>query len=243
MADQIVFGNSKIRRNLMTHPTTAATQHGNSRRLGPGVARVLHRVRRFACIAPAMLLLSACGGEWATDYGEPLDAATTANWRVSSVQVSVPDTLTVSDEDTFAPNADIVWHGDPAGDRRAQVQTIIRDAARTATAGMRGGKPVALAITLQQFHGVTPITMARAPEAVYNIAFTAQITDSRTGAALTPPTYIQADLPAMVREQGIDALQFGPSQKERVTTHVAATIQGWLGIGPDIRGTFSSLGR
>ncbi len=228
----------------MTHSIGIATNttSGTSRRIGARLGGLLRRARRTALFAPA-LLLAACGIQWATDYGEPLDAATTANWRVSSIQVTVPDTLTVSDEDRFAPDADIVWHGDPPGDRRAQVQAILRDAARDATAGLRGGRPVALGITVQKFHGVTPITMARAPEAVHNIGFTAQITDARTGAALTPPTHIQADLPALVREDAIRAAQFGPSQKDRISRHVTATIQGWLGIGPDIRGSFASLGR
>ncbi|MBK0328359.1 hypothetical protein I5535_13795 [Rhodobacteraceae bacterium F11138] len=213
------------------------------RPFGGRVRQALRRMGAVAWFAPALLALSACGGTWSTEYGEPLDAAATSNWRVSNIAVSVPDSLTVSEENTFTPDADIVWHGDPAGDRYAQVQAIITKAARDATAGMRGGQPVALGITVQEFHGVTPIAMARSPEAVYNIRFTAQITDARTGAALTPPTLIQADLPAKVREDGVNAMQFGPSQKEQVIAHVSATLQGWLGIGPDIRGSFTSLGR
>ncbi|MFD3191081.1 DUF6778 family protein [Sedimentitalea sp. HM32M-2] len=225
----------------MTHDldSAPAAAGGND----AGLLGVLRRAGRMAVLAPALMLLAACGGEWVTDYGEPLDGATTRGWRVSAVQVTVPDTLTVSEENVYIPNADIVWHGDPPGDRKAQVQAIIRDAARQATAGLRGGRPVVLAITLQEFHGVTPIAMARSPEAVYNIAFTAQVTDARNGAALTPATLINADLPALVREDAVTAAQFGPSQKQRVTGHVTAVIKGWLGIGPDIRGSFASLGR
>ena len=75
------------------------------------------------------------------------------------------------------------------------------------------------------------------------MAFDAQIVDARTGAALTPPTQIHADVPALVGEAGIAAAQFGPTQKEQVTGHLVAVFQGWLGIGPDVRGTFSSFGR
>ncbi len=227
----------------MTHNISAAATPSSqtSWRIGATLGFARRHLRKLLLFTPAVLL-TACTVSWHTDYGEPLDAAATANWRVSSVQVLVPETLTVSNENRFAPSADIVWHGDPLGDRRAQVQAIIRDAARSATANMRGSQPVTLAITLQRFHGVTPITQARAPEAVYNISFSAQVRDARSGAALTPPTHFDADMPAKVREDALEASQFGKSEKERVTEHVAAAIRGWLGIGPDVRGSFTSVG-
>ncbi len=212
----------------------------------PTSARIGAYARRIRVVALLVLLpalLAACGGTWKTEYGDPLDRAVTSNWRVSQVNVSVPETLTVSDENVYFPRADIVWHGDPPGDRRAQAQKIVRDSARTATAPMRGGRPVAMNLTVREFHGISPITLAKAPSAVYNMAFDAQIVDARTGVALTPPTQIHADVPALVGEAGIAAAQFGPTQKEQVTGHLVAVFQGWLGIGPDVRGTFSSFGR
>jgi hypothetical protein len=192
---------------------------------------------------PALLILSACGGQFRTEYGDPIGAPVSSTWRVTQVNVTVPETLTVSEENTYLPRADIVWHGDPPGDRRAQVRKIVSDSARTATAGMRGGTPVALNLSVLEFHGITPITLARAPEAVYNMAFSAQIVDARNGTALTPVTRIQADTPALVGAAGIEAAQFGPTQTEQVSRHIVATLQGWLGLGPDISVAFSSLGR
>lgn len=220
----------------------ALSRHAFPQPAGPGGAR-LRGLSRLALLLALPLLLAACGGTWKTDYGEPLDGAVSKSWRVSQINVTVPDRLTVSNQNTFYPNADIVWHGDPPGDRRAQVQKIVQDAARTATSGLRGGTPVVMNLTLEQFHGVSPITLAQAPEAVYNMQFTGQIVDARSGAALTAPTYIFADAPALVGEAGVYAAQFGPSQTEQVTDHLVATFRGWLGIGPDIRGSFSSLGR
>ncbi len=194
-------------------------------------------------LTTALFLLTACSGKWAIDYGEPISRSVSGNWRISQVRVTVPASLTVSEENTYTPNANIVWHGDPVGDRRAQVQAIVYDAARQAVAGMRGGQSAVLDITMEEFHGVTPIAMARAPAAVHNITFIAQVNSAGSGAPLTEPTKIYADLPALVGEAGFYAAQFGPSQKQQVSEHLTAVIQGWLGLGPDIRGQFQSVGR
>ena len=209
-------------------------------------ASFVGQIRRFRSLLLLLILpafLAACSGTWKTDYGEPLDIAETQNWRVSKINVIMPASLTWSDINTYAPNYDVVWHGDPAGNRIEQVKKIVYDSARTATSGMRGSVPVIMNLTVQQFHGVTPISLAEAPAAVYNMQFEAQVVDARNGAALTPPTKIFADAPALVGEEGLRAIQFGPSQKEQVTTHLVAVFKGWLGIGPDVRGSFSSLGR
>jgi len=214
----------------------------NTDRISSWAWIVTRRVKTFATMS-AVVLLSACSGQWATDYDAPLDPAVTRTWRVSSVEVMVPDTLTVSDENSFAPSVDIVWHGDPPGDRRAQISAIIEDAARRATEELRGGRRVSLSVTVAQFHAVTPIAVLRAPGAVHNIIFAAQVFDAAKGTPLTQPTMIQADLPALVGEEAFAAAQIGQTQKVRVTDHLIAVFKGWLGIGPDVRGTFESVGR
>ena len=188
------------------------TQYDNAVTFGPKQAlwtfrqtQAPLRLTRLAAVLllPVLALLSACGGQFETAYGQPIDASVSKTWRVTTVNVAVPETLTVSDENTYLPRADIVWHGDPPGDRRAQVQKIVAELARNAVSGLRGSTPVVLNMTVEEFHGVSPIALARAPEAVYHMAFLAQITDARTGAALTPLTQIQADTPALVGEAGI----------------------------------------
>lgn len=205
-------------------------------------SNLARRVRTLVLL-PAVIVVSACTSQWATDYDAPLDPAETRTWRIDSILVSAPDTLTVSDRNSFAPSADIVWHGDPPGDRRAQVAAIVEDAARRATEELRGRRPVALSVTITQFHGVTPIAVLRAPGAVHNIIFTAQVFDAGKATPLTEPTLIQADLPALVGEEAFAAAQIGQTQKVRVTDHLIAVFKGWLGIGPDVRGTFESIGR
>lgn len=211
----------------------------------PGVGFVswLKRGRTAFVMLAAGLTLAACGGNFGVDYDGPLDSAVSQGWNVSQIDVSVPDELTVSDKNVFVPRADIVWHGDPPGDRRAQVHDIVATAATRATAGLKGAEPVALSLTVTQFHGVTPKAMLQAPSAVHNIKMMARITDARSGAILVGPTEISADLPAQVGTLPYYAGEGGSTQKKRVTDHVEAVLKGWLGIGPDIRGTFSSAGR
>ena len=96
---------------------------------------------------------------------------------------------------------------------------------------------------LQEFHGVTPVALSRAPGAVHNISYTAQVFDLRTGEAITDPQLIRADLPANVGVSAVIAAQAGDTQKARITKHLAAVTKGWLGVGPDQRRTFSGVGR
>ncbi|MFQ6554246.1 DUF6778 family protein [Aestuariibius insulae] len=191
----------------------------------------------------AALLLAACSSTWVTRYDQSIDEATARSWSFRSVNVNVPQTLTVTDENRIAPEADIVWHGDAAGDRRAQVKAIMEAGLERGVAGVRGSKPVTLNVTVQRFHAVTPAAVARAPQAVHDIVYTAQVLDARTGAPITEPIAFRADLEAFTGEQAVQAAEQGQTQKVRIVNHLAAVTQGWLGIGPDQRRTFSSLGR
>lgn len=167
----------------------------------------------------------------------------TRNWRASNVLVSVPQDLTVSNANSYAPNADIVWHGEPFGDRRAQVASILREGIKLGAQPLKGSRPVTLAATLRHFHAVTPAAVARAPAAVHNIAYTIQVLDTETGRALTEPQFIQADLEANVGAAAVAAAIEGRGQRTRLVQHLGRVTRGWLGYGPDQRRTFSSIGR
>ncbi|MEP2029069.1 MAG: DUF6778 family protein [Paracoccaceae bacterium] len=198
---------------------------------------------KFLMAALSLILLSGCSSTWATDYDAPLDNQTTKNWRITSVEVIVPAELTVSDANVYAPNADIVWHGDVPGDRKQQVAKIVEAGVKRGAAPLRGGRAVTLVVQLQQFHAVTPKSVARAPAAVHNIKYTIQARDARSGAALTNAVQIEANLPANVGQVAVAASTNGQGQKQRTTNHIASVTAGWLGIGPDPRMEFRSLGR
>jgi len=163
---------------------------------------------------------------------------------VVAVEVTVPATLTVSEDNAYAPNADIVWREDPFGNRHEQVDAIITNAAKRGASGLQGTRAVKLLITVQQFHALSEKARALLNNSgVHNIILTAQVVDAKTNNPLSPPDSIEADLVAFVGDQAIAAEKQGLTQKVRITNHVAKVIAGWLGSGEDVRGTFTRNGR
>jgi len=205
---------------------------------------IVSRLRFLPLFALTMFLASCAGGSWETSYHDVIDPKVARGWRVVDVDVTVPRSLTVSEANSFAPNADIVWRGDPPGDRYEQIDKILTNALKKGVSGLKGPRPVRLLVTVQQFHAVTEKTRRVLSNAgVHNIIFTAQIVDAKTGAPLSPVDTIKADLVAFSGEQALAAEREGQTQKVRITNHVARVIAGWLGTGPDIRGTFTRSGR
>lgn len=202
-------------------------------------------LRRAVLIGLTATLLSACvggGGKFETAY-DPVPAATSSAWRLAEVRVSVPSTLVVSEAKTLLPSADIVWREDPMGDRYAQVDTILTNAITRGAQGLGGGRPVIIDVTVTRFHALTFEAELRDQNwGVHNIDFTAKVVDARTGEVLLAATDIRAELPALSGDQMRAARAKGQTQKSMITAHVARTVAGWLGIGPDNRGSFSRQG-
>ena len=63
-----------------------------------------------------------------------------------------------------------------------------------------------------------------------------------TGEVLAGPEHVEASFPAMTGAAMARARRAGQSQKSQITDHVARTIASWLGVIPDTRQTFSSVG-
>lgn len=189
------------------------------------------------------VFLAACSGAWETSYEEPLDPAVTRDWTVRNVVVMLPEDLTTTEENAYAPDADVVWHGEPFGDRKAQAAAIVQDGIRQGARSLRGRQPVNLEVTLTEFHALTPKARNNAPSAVHNISYIMQVVDARTGEAITEPEPIRADLIALTGANAIEAVLQGETQKVRITHHLKTVTAGWLGIGPDPRRAFSSAGR
>ncbi len=192
------------------------------------------------------LFLSACGSKWTTNYTDMINPAVSKGWRVVAVDVRVPASLSVSEENTYAPNADIVWREDPygKGSRYQQVDALMTDAAKRGAKVLHGGKPVKLVIVMQQFHALSEKARYGLENAgVHDITFTAQVFDARSGKPLSPPDLIKADLPAYVGKEALDAERRGLTQKVRITDHVSKVIKGWLSHTVDVRGSFTRNGR
>lgn len=199
------------------------------------------RLGAFLALAVAV---AGCAANYRTYYANRLDPTVTRGWRVADVVVDVPSTLTVSEVKSLVPEADIVWREDPAsGSRYEQVATIMRDAVQRGAAGLRGPRPVVIQVEVSRFHALTFEAERLAANAgVHNIHFTATIRDARTGAVLAGPENILAETPAFSGMAAGAARQRGETQKSVITNHVAATVAGWLGTGPDNRREFRRIG-
>ena len=191
----------------------------------------------------ALFALAGCSGRWKVSYDQGLDPEVTRTWKLASVVASVPASLTVSNSNTLAPNADIVWHGEPFGDRRAQVAAIMDEGITQGAADLKGRRPVTITARVLQFHAVTPAAIARAPAAVHNIEYAIQVLDAESEAELTPEQVISADLEAYVGASAVTAAITGLTQKRRIVDHIDLVTRGWLGFGQDQRRAFSSIGR
>lgn len=198
----------------------------------------------LAAVTVSALLLAGCSTNFKTGYETGVDPSVSRNWRVTAVDVKVPEELTVSDRNTWVPQADIVWHGDVQGDRKVQIAKVLEEGIERGTAKLRGNQPVTIGLTVQQFHAITPIVEQRLSESgVHDIQYTIQVFDSRTGQPITQPEFIEADAAALVGEQAREARLAGLSQREEVIRHIARVTEGWVGTGPDQRKEFKRLGR
>ncbi len=142
---------------------------------------------------------------------------------VRKLSVTVPRSLKVSEANTYLPHADIVWRGDPIGDRYAQVQKIFETAMRQGVKSMHGPIPVDIEIVVKRFHALTE--KARySVGGVHNMEFDLAIRNPRTGELLVPVRSITADLTAFGGRQAILADARGDTQKVRITAFLAETI-------------------
>lgn len=202
---------------------------------------------KLAFLMGALIIpLTACVGfsRFQTSYDEPVPVQVSKSWRVVAVDVAVSKKLKVSEDHTFEPKADIVWREDAIGDRRAQVATIMKAAVAQGATDLHGARPVRLQVTMHRFHAMTfeAESLNVSGVGVHNVDFTITVVDARTGEVLVPPTAIDASFPALTGPDMIRARLNGQTQKSQITAHVAATIAGWLGVGPDQRMGFVRAG-
>ncbi|MEO8531445.1 MAG: DUF6778 family protein [Deltaproteobacteria bacterium] len=197
-----------------------------------------------ALLAAAVLGLGACSATFKTDYPAPVSRDATASWRLKDVQVVVPAALTVSEQASVFPTADIVWREDKGMDRKAQIAKIIDDAATAGAQGLSGSRPVILRLTVARFHALTFEAEALKYQGVgvHNIIFTAEVIDAATGAVLTGPTTIDAQIPGYTGAEAVAKRKAGITQKVLISSEVKRVIAGWLNLGPDPRNEFTRIG-
>lgn len=179
----------------------------------------------------AALLLSACssggsGGQFAARSGpqNTVDVTQLPSMRVVGLLVEVPDSLVVSEANSYKPVADIVWRGDPFGDRRAQIKVIFENAMAQGVSQLQGNLPVVVHIEVRKFHALTERTRYSIG-GTHAIDFLLSITNGRTGEEIVPAYLVSTDLRAFGGEEALAAERIGQTQKVRITTHLAALIR------------------
>lgn len=196
-------------------------------------------MRRFKSVLMlvAALALSACSQGQLVGRSDTRDAPTAghaapgrgklvlvpASYDVQSVKVDVPRSLKVSERNSFVPRADIVWHGDPLGDRYNQVQAIVAQAASTATLGMKVGPKVEVDIEITRFHALTP--KARyTTGGNYATHFLLTVRDIATGEILDGPRAVVADVHGSGGLRAMEEEAAGITQKVVIESHLTRVL-------------------
>jgi len=148
-------------------------------------------------------------------------------WNVRAIDVQVPKRLHVSEANLFFPLADIVWRGDARGDRYAQVDAIVTEAAKRATKDMRKGTPVTVEITMTRFHALTEIARYTTG-GKYGIGFDLTLRDATTGAVLAGPRHVATGFPASGGQKAVEEEARGRSEKVVITENLEGLIRAEL---------------
>ena len=165
--------------------------------------------------------------------------------RVKRLTVSVPKSLKVSEANLFYAPGDIVWRGEPYGDRYKQVEALFQNAMIAGVANLDGEVPVHVAIEVQRFHALTEKARYTVG-GIHAIQFKMSVTHAQTGALIMAPKNIKADLKGLGGRTAIKAEQQGQTQKVRISAHLANVIHteltpGRVAPGPVARAHHASF--
>ncbi len=180
----------------------------------------------------AGLALSACAIEPSvvTRGADPRTAllsedgqAAMPSFHVADVQVIVPETLKVSEANTYKPRADIVWRGDPFGNRYEQVAAIMRAAALRGVQGVQGDRAAVVVIEVARFHALTEKARYTVG-GTHEIEFWLTVVDAETGEVIVPRRFVDTKLPALGGMAALAAEARGDTQKVRIEDFIAQVM-------------------
>ncbi|GKY87595.1 DUF6778 family protein [Sinisalibacter aestuarii] len=169
---------------------------------------------RIALILAAAAALSACSGGHGglvtradsnempllgSMMGEHAPVPLNPSYKVTGIEVTVPQTLTTSEENSIKPRVDLLWQGEPLGDRHAQVDAIVTEALTAGVAGLDGARAVKIEAVVTRFHALTMRTRYSIG-GEHEIWMVMAIRDAETGELLEPAREIGFDLPVSPAE-------------------------------------------
>ena len=146
------------------------------------------------------------------------------SYKVTGIDVQVPAELVVNTSNSYKPRTDIVWHEDPNGDRRAQVDTIVTDALTRGVAGLDGTREVTLEVVVTRFHALTPRTRYSFG-GTHDVRMILAVHDAATGALLEPAREIGFEIKASGGDAALAEEAEGLTQKVVISNELMKTIQ------------------
>lgn len=186
-------------------------------------------------VAPILVALTACGsGEVVSSnktFREPIaiPAGNISNWRVSDVRVVIPETLRVSRHpNTRKPSQEIVWWGEPNGDRKKQVARIMETSVRRGAAGLKGRHGVIIEVQVAMFHALTPKARANKLAGRHDLQYFLTVRDAANGSILAKSGLVDSSINAYQGEDATAAVKRGETQKVRITRRIASSVNAWL---------------
>lgn len=190
-------------------------------------------IRRFTVMTLLALGVSACAAPDMATRETPIDGPVLSTpaiaFNVKDVRVTVPKTLKVSEANVFYPFADIVWRGDPLGDRYQQIKAMFDDGMGRGTAKLTKGRAVFVDITVRRFHALTEKTRATIGGS-HSIEFDITVVDAKSGEVVVPTRKVSTELVGFGGRRAIEAERAGQTQKVRITDYLAQLIQRELTV-------------
>lgn len=204
----------------------------------------MHCLRSCLTAFGIVALLSGCMMSTPPSRGEAgaqeLIANVGSGYNVAQINITVPRSLRVSEENSFKPRADIVWHGEARGDRYAQVAKILRDAMVQGTTGFRNGRPVVLDVQLLRFHALTPKTRYTFG-GKHELDYLMTLRDGVTGAIIMPTQKVNATVRGSGGAKADEEEARGITQTMVIREALARSIQRELSNSGARRGGLLNL--
>ncbi len=193
-----------------------------------GTAPVPGRSAPFETLPPETATRAAAAASLDVDMPQR-PAALAPRFSVVDYEITVPEDLRVSEANLYYPVTDIVWRGDPYGNRKEQVARIFETGLKRAMPQLEGGRPVRIEIVVNRFHSLTQKTRYSVG-GVHSIGFFVTLRDPQTGAVLVERHKVKADLNAYGGMRAIAAEAQGLDMKERIQRHLARVIAAELSM-------------
>ena len=145
------------------------------------------------------------------------------SFRITAINVSVPKYLRVSESSQLYPVADIVWRGDPYGDRYAQIRAIFEAGLGRGARAVHGTRKVVADVVVKRFHGVTEHARYTVG-GIHSIKFLLTLRDRETGVVVLGPRVVKSDLKAFGGSRAMAADRAGQTQKVRIIDHLVRVM-------------------